>query len=140
MRVETKPKKQPVAWIPKVFELFKQKGQLTSQELAAVAGKTLGGDAVTRCRQLGLPIEPVGFVNGSRLPRKLYALNTHVLWLALEESLKQMNRYALILNSREQSAQCQIFRNPATWIEHVHQIHKSQPNVSPNETTLKPDV
>jgi hypothetical protein len=127
VRVETRRPKQPVTWIPDVLELFRQKGQLTSRELAAVAGRTRGGDAVTRCRQLGLPVEGVGFVNGSRLPRKLYALNPHPLWLALEEAVKQINRYALILNSREQSPQCRIFRNVAMWIERVQRTEKPKP-------------
>ncbi|HEY6252025.1 MAG TPA: hypothetical protein VI685_18875 [Candidatus Angelobacter sp.] len=122
MRVETRRPKQPVTWIPAVLELFKQKAQVTSQEVATVVGKTLGGDAVTRCRQLGLPLEAAGFLNGNRLPRKLYTLNTHLLWLALEEAVQQINRYALLFNSREGSSDCRTFRNLAIWMEHVQRL------------------
>lgn len=127
MRAETRRPKQPITWIPQVLDLFKLKGHLTSRELAAAVGKILGGDAVTRCRQLGIPLQGVGFVNGSRLPRKLYALDAPFLWLALEEARQQINRYALILNSRDQSAQCPTFRTMAMWIEHVHRIQKARP-------------
>lgn len=127
MRVGTRQPKQPVTWIPTVLELFQQKGRLTSQELAGAAGKRFGSDAITRCRQLGLPLEVAGSLNGSRLPRKLYTLNTRLLWLALEEAIKQMNRYALILNSRDRLADCRTFRNPAIWIQHVHRLEKLKP-------------
>lgn len=124
MRLGTRRPKQPVNWVPAVLQLFQQKGLVTSQDVAKVAGKQFGGDAVTRCRQLGLPVEAAGLLNGSRLPRKLYTLNTGVLWFALEEAVKQIDRYALILNSRDHSAKCRTFRNPAMWIEHVHRLEK----------------
>ena len=124
MRAETRRPKQPVTWIPQVLDLLKLKGHVTSRELAGVIGKTIGGDAITRCRQLGIPLQVVGFANGTRLPTKLYALDAPFLWLALEEALQQINRYALILNSEDQSAQYPTFRTMATWIKHVHQREK----------------
>lgn len=113
-------------WIPQLLELFQQKGKLTSQELAEVLGKASGGDAVTRCRQAGLPLQVAGWVNGSRLPGKLYALDAPLLWLALDEAVQQIRRYALILNSLDPSAHCAIYRNPVEWIEHVRRIHNMQ--------------
>ena len=95
--------KQPVTWIPQVLELFAQKGQLTSRELGAAIGKAFGGDAVTRCRQVGIPLRCVGFPNGSKLPRKLYALDYPILWRALEQAVKQIDRYTLLIRSREPS-------------------------------------
>lgn len=133
MRVETRRPKQPVIWIPAVLELFQQKARVTSQELATAVGKAFGGDAVTRCRQLGLPLETAGLLNGSRLPRKLYTLNTRLLWLALEEALNQINRYALILNTLDHSADCRTYRNPAMWIEHVRRLESSKPNLPRTE-------
>ncbi len=121
MRVGNRRPKQPVTWIPAVLQLFQQKGCLTSQELAKVTGKKSGGDAITRCRQLGLPLETAGLLDGSRLPHKL---NTGFLWFALEEAVKQINRYALILNGHDRSADCQTFRNLALWIEHVHRLER----------------
>ena len=126
MRAETRRPKQPITWIPQVLDLIKLKGHVTSRELAAAAGKKLGGDAVTRCRQLGIPLQDIGIVNDSRPPRKLYALDAPFLWLALEEALQQINRYALILNSGDQSAQCPTFRTMAMWIQHVHQMEKAR--------------
>jgi hypothetical protein len=113
-----------VTWIPAVLELFRLKGLVTSQEVAKAAGKQFGGDAITRCRQLGLPVEAAGLLNGSRPPRKVYTLNTALLWFALEEAVKQIDRYGLILNSRDHSAKCRTFRNPAVWIQHVHRLEK----------------
>ena len=124
MRLGTRRPKQPVNWVPTVLELFQQKGLVTSQEVAKAAGKQFGGDAVTRCRQLGLPVEAAGLLNGSRLPRKLYTLNTRLLWFALEEAVKQIDRHALILNSRDHAAKCPTFRKPAMWIQHVHRLEK----------------
>ena len=121
VKVETSRARQSRAWISQVLQLFKERGQLTSRELAAVVGKVSGGDAVTRCRQVGLPVEAVGLVSNSRLPRKLYALDTPILWQALQEAVQQIDRYALILNTLDQSAQRQIFRGPGTWIQHVRQ-------------------
>lgn len=109
-----------------MLDLFKLKGHVTSREIAAAVGKTLGGDAVTRCRQIGIPLEPVGFARDTRLPTKLYSLDAPFLWLALEEALQQINRYALILNSEDQSAQCPTFRTMAIWIEHVRGIEKAR--------------
>lgn len=109
-----------------MLDLFKLKGHVTSRELAAAVGKTFGGDAVTRCRQLGVPLQAVGFANGTKLKTKLYALDAAFLWLALEEALQQINRYALILNSGDQTAQCPTFRTMALWIKHVHQIEKAR--------------
>jgi len=126
MRAETRRPKQPITWIPQVLDLIKLKGHVTSRELAAAAGKKLGGDAVTRCRQLGIPLQAIGIVNGSRPPQKLYALDAPFLWLALEEALQQINRYALILNSGDQSAQCPTFRTMAMWVQHVHQTEKAR--------------
>ena len=126
MRAETRRPKQPITWIPQVLDLIKLKGHVTSRELAAAAGKKLGGDAVTRCRQLGIPLQAIGIVNGSRPPQKLYALDAPFLWLALEEALQQINRYALILNSGDQSAQYPTFRTIAMWIQHVHQMEKAR--------------
>lgn len=125
LRVESKKPKQPLTWIPRVIQLFNQKAQLTSQELAVAVGKHLGGDAVTRCRQVGLPITPVGFAPGSDRT-KLYTLDVPFLWLALEEAVQQINRYALILNSEDQSAQCPTFRTMAMWIQHVHLMEKTR--------------
>jgi len=126
MRAETRRPKQPITWIPQVLDLIKLKGHVTSRELAAAAGKKLGGDTVTRCRQLGIPLQAIGIVNGSRPPQKLYALDAPFLWLALEEALQQINRYALILNSGDQSAQCPTFRTMAMWVQHVHQTEKAR--------------
>jgi hypothetical protein len=126
-----------VTWIPAVLELFRQKGLITSQEVAKAAGKQFGGDAVTRCRQLGLPVEAAGLLSGTRPPRKLYTLNTALLWLALEEAVKQIDRYALILNSRDHSTKCHTFRNPATWIQHLHRLEKLKPRLPVNGTELK---
>ena len=137
MRVGTRRPKQPVTWIPTVLELFKTKGRLTSQELATAIGKKFGGDAVTRCRQLGLPLQPVGLLNGSKPPRKLYALNANLLWIALEEAVQQINRYALILNSRENSSDCRTFRNLALWMEHVNRLQKLKPKAPLNGTEAK---
>ena len=132
MRAGTRQPKQPVTWIPAVLELFEQKGRLTSQELAKLASKRSGGDAVTRCRQLGLPIEAVGLLNGSRLPRKLYKFNTRLLWIALEEAVQQINRYALLLNNREARSECRTFRSTALWMEHVQRLQKLKSKVVPN--------
>jgi hypothetical protein len=120
-----------VTWIPQVLALFKRKGQVTSQELATIAGKTIGGDAVTRCRQLGLPVEAAGVVNGSRPPHKLYVLDSAVLWFALQEAVRQIDRYALLLNTVDQSAQCRTFRNPGAWIEHLRRLASSDQTKSP---------
>jgi hypothetical protein len=122
VRVETTRPRQSRAWISQVLQLFKERGQLTSRELADVVGKVSGGDAITRCRQVGLPIEAVGLVSNSRLPRKLYALDTPILWQALQEAVQQIDRYALVLNTLDQSAQRQIFRGPGTWIQHIRQM------------------
>jgi len=124
VRVGIRRPKQPVTWIPAVLQLFQQKGCLTSQELAKVTGKKSGGDAITRCRQLGLPLETAGLLDGSRLPRKLYTLNTASLWFALEQAIKQINHYALILNGHDRSADYPTFRNPALWIQHVHRLER----------------
>jgi hypothetical protein len=137
VRLGTRRPKQPVTWIPAVLELFQHKGRLTSQELAKAAGKSLGGDAVTRCRQLGLPVEAAGLVNGSKPPRKLYTLDTRLLWLALEKALEQINRHALILNSIDHSADCRTYRNPAMWIEHVRRLEKLKPRLPAKRTKLK---
>lgn len=137
MRLGTRRPKQPVTWIPAVLELFRTKGRLTSQEIASAIGKKFGGDAVTRCRQIGLPVEPVGLLNGSRLPRKLYALNTNLLWIALQEAVQQVNRYALLLNSREESADCRTFRNLALWMEHVNRLQELKPKALPNGRNVK---
>jgi len=136
VRADTRRPKQPVTWIPQVLELLKLKGHVTSSELAAAIGKKLGGDAVTRCRQLGIPLEGIGILNGSRPPRKIYALDAPFLWLALEEALQQINRYALILNSGDQSAQCPTFRTIAMWIQHVHQIEKARQKPRSHKKTL----
>ena len=85
----------------------------------------MGGDAVTRCRQVGLPVEAVGLAEGSDR-EKLYALDAPFLWRALEEALQQINRYALILNSEDRTAQYSRFRTMATWIEHVRGIEKAR--------------
>jgi hypothetical protein len=121
VRAETRQPKQSPAWILQVLQLFKERGHLTSREVADVAGKISGGDAITRCRQVGLPVEAVGLVSNSRLPRKLYALDTPILWQALQEAVQQIDRYAMILNSLDQSAQRQVFRNPGMWIQHIRQ-------------------
>lgn len=125
LRAETRRPKQPVTWIPQVLDLFKLKGHVTSRELAAVLGKSMGGDAVTRCRQVGLPVEAVGLAEGSDR-QKLYALDASFLWLALEEAVQQINRYALLLNSGDRSAQYPRFRTMAIWIEHVRGIEKAR--------------
>jgi len=137
VRLGTRRPKQPVTWIPTVLELFQQKARLTSQELAQAAGKRVGGDAVTRCRQLGLPLEADGFLSGSRLPRKLYTLNTNLLWIALEEAVQQINRYALLMNSREGCTDCRTFPNLAMWIEHVRRLEKLKTKPSANGSKLK---
>lgn len=137
MRLGTRRPKQPVNWVPTVLELFQQKGLVTSQEVAKAAGKQFGGDAVTRCRQLGLPVEAAGLLNGSRLPRKLYKLNTRLLWFALEEAVKRIDRYALILNSCDHTADCQTYRNPAIWIEYVRQLEGFKTKPSANGSKLK---
>ena len=128
MRVDPKRTRQPVTWIPSVLEAFKQKGLLTSNELAAVVGKSLGGDAVTRCRQRGLPIQPVGHVPGSRLKR-LYALDIPILWLALEEAVKQIDRYARLLNMQDGETRFS-FPSAAAWIAHckILEAQASGPN------------
>jgi hypothetical protein len=135
VRLGTRRPKQPVNWVPAVLELFQQKGLVTSQEVAKAAGKQFGGDAVTRCRQLGLPVEAAGLLNGSRLPRKLYTLNTRLLWSALGEAVKQINRHALILNTLDHSADCPTYRNPAMWIEHVRRLENSKPNLPRTEAS-----
>ena len=137
MRPGTRRPKQPVNWVPTVLELFQQKGLVTSQEVAKAAGKQFGGDAVTRCRQLGLPVGAAGLLSGSRLPRKLYTLNTGLLWRALEEALQQINRHALILNSIDHSADCRTYRNPAIWIQHVRQLERLKTKPSANGSKLK---
>lgn len=137
MRAGNRRPKQLVTWIPAVLELFQQKGLVTSQEVAKVAGKQFGGDAVTRCRQLGLPVEADGLLNGSRLPRKLYTLNTGLLWFALEEAINQINRYALLLNSLDDSADCRTYRNPAIWIEHVRRLERMKTKPSANGSKVK---
>jgi hypothetical protein len=43
VRVDTKRKRQGVTWVPAVLELLKQKGLVTSNELAVVMGKVQGG-------------------------------------------------------------------------------------------------
>lgn len=137
MRLGTRRPKQPVNWVPAVLELFQQKGLVTSQEVAKAAGKQFGGDAVTRCRQLGLPVEAAGLLNGSRLPRKLYTLNTRLLWFALEEAVKQIDHYALILNSRDHAADRRTYRNPGMWIEHVRHLERLKTKPSANGSKLK---
>lgn len=137
MRLGTRRPKQPVTWIPAVLELFQQNARLTSQELAQAAGKRFGGDAVTRCRQLGLPLEAAGLLNGSRLPRKLYTLNTRLLWLALEEAVQQINRYALLINSREGCSDCRTFASLTVWIEHVNRLQKLKPKLPAKGNKLK---
>jgi hypothetical protein len=127
VRLGIRRPKEPVTWIPAVLELFATKGCLTSQEIASTIGKKFGGDAVTRCRQLGLPIQSVGLLNGSKPPRKLYALNASLLWIALEEAVQQINRYALLFNSRENSSNCRTFRNLVLWMEHVNRLQKLKP-------------
>lgn len=126
-----------MTWITAILQLFQQKGQLTSQELAVVAGKNVGGDAVTRCRQLGLPLETAGLLDGSRLPRKVYTLNTNLLWIALQEAVQQINRYALLINSREGCSDCLTSRNLAQWMEHVNGIQKLKPTVPSQKAKLK---
>lgn len=108
-----------------MLELFKLKGRVTSREIAAAIGKTLGGDAVTRCRQVGLPVEAVGLAEGSDR-EKVYVLDASFLWLALEEAVQQINRYALLLNSEDRTAQCPTFRTVAVWIENVRGIEKAR--------------
>ena len=125
LRLGSRKPKQPVTWVPAVIQLFNQKPRLTSQELAVAIGKHFGGDAVTRCRQIGIPITAVGFAPGSDRT-KLYALDVPFLWFALEEALQQINRYARILNNEDHSAQYPTFRTMAMWIQHIHQIQKTQ--------------
>lgn len=137
MRLGVRRPKQPVTWVPAVLQLFQQKGRLTSQELAVVVGKNVGGDAVTRCRQLGLPLETAGLLNGSRPPRKVYTLNTNLLWIALQEAVQQINRYALLINSRESCSDCRMFRNLALWMEHVNRLQNLKPKAPSQETKLK---
>lgn len=127
MRLGTRRPKQPVNWIPAVLELFQQKGLVTSEEIAKAAGKRFGGDAVTRCRQLGLPVETAGLLNGSRLPRKLYALNTRLLWTALEQAVQQINRYVLLLNSREPVSNVAHFAMPVSGLNMYSAFKNSNP-------------
>jgi hypothetical protein len=121
VRVDNRRPRQPVTWIPQVLELFKQKGVLTSNELAHILGKTLGGDAVTRCRQRGLPIEAVGRVPGNRLLQKLYALDIPIVWLALEEAVKQIGRYARLLSLQDGETR-PSFAGAAAWIRHCRTL------------------
>jgi hypothetical protein len=108
-----------------VLELFKEKGQLTSRELALVVGKTSGGDALTRCRQVGIPIRVVGLAPGSDR-EKLYALDPAELWSALEESVRQQSRYARLLNMQDQGARLS-FPSAAAWIVHYRKIVRMGP-------------
>lgn len=131
MRVDTRKSKEPATWIPKVLELFNHKGKVTSQELAKVLGKALGGDALTRCRQVGIPLQCVGFVNGSKLPRKLYALDFSILWSALEEAVKQIDRYTLILRAADPKTSRQTYRAVGTWIERIRRFEQIKGMHSP---------
>jgi hypothetical protein len=126
MRVETRRPKQAMTWLPDVLELFAQKGQLTSRELAAVVRTVGGGDAVTRCRQIGLPIKTVGAVQGGNNRKKLYILDILELWSALEASLKQHSRYARLLNYQDSGTR-PTFRGAAGWIVQLRKTAKDQP-------------
>lgn len=120
MRVEERRPRQPVTWLSQVLELFEQKGQVTSNELAAVVGKALGGDAVTRCRQVGLPVKAVGLVPGSE-KKKLYALDAVEIWSALEESIQQQNRYVKLLNLVDEGKR-PSFTNAVAWVTHLRKL------------------
>lgn len=120
MRVEERRPRQPVTWLSQVLELFEQKGQVTSNELAAVVGKALAGDAVTRCRQIGLPVKAVGLVPGSE-KKKLYALDAIEIWSALEESVQQQNRCVKLLNLVDDGKR-PSFTNAAAWITRLRKI------------------
>ena len=100
-----------MGWIPDVLELLKHRGQVTANELAAVMGQRHGPDAVTRCRQVGLPIVAVGYVPGKG-GRRLYTLDAPVLWSALEEAVKELNRH-VPLNDTDR----RFLRGPGHWIE-----------------------
>ena len=75
MKAETRRPKQPITWIAQALDLFKLKGHVTSRRLAAAVGKTLGGDAVMRCRQLGIALRRLGFVNGPVFKPRLHLRN-----------------------------------------------------------------
>src|SRR5215469_10115053 len=122
MRVESRKPKQPVTWIPAVLTLITQKGPITSSELAAVVGKTSGGIALTRCRQVGLPIKAVGIAPGSDR-QKLYNLDIAELWLALEECVKQQNRYARLITMQDGCPR-PLFSGPTAWIAHLRKLDK----------------
>ena len=109
-----------------MLELFGQNGRLTSQELAKAVDKGSESDVLAQCRQIGLPLEAVGRADGSPLASKLYVLDTRLLWVALDEALQQVNRYALLLNFLDSGSQCQTFRGVGLWIEHVRRIEKAR--------------
>jgi hypothetical protein len=124
MRVDAKKPKQPVTSIPRLLDLFKQNGPLNSRELANLLGKNFGAAAVTRCRQLGIPLQRMGSLNGSKLRTKLYALDSSVLWHALEEAVRQIDKYALILTSQDHLADRRTYGTVAEWIQHAQRIRK----------------
>lgn len=113
-----------VTWIPQALELFQRRGQLTSAELTAAFGKSFGGDAVVYCREVGLPLQITGSVNDSKPPQKRYAVDLFILWRALEEAVRQIDRYVVVLRTMDQVPDRQTFRTVSRWIEHVHRIEK----------------
>ena len=125
MRVESRKPKQPVTWIPAVLTLITQKGPVASRELAAVVGKTSGGIALTRCRQVGLPIKAVGIAPGSDR-QKLYNLDIAELWVALEECVKQQNRYAQLV-SLQDGCPRRMFSGVPAWIVHLRELMQLKP-------------
>jgi hypothetical protein len=113
---------QAATRIPTVLELFFYGRELTASQLAVGFGMPLGADAVTRCRQAGLPLRLVG-----KLPDKLYAVDLPALWRTLEEAIGQIDRYLLLLQRSGLLKNRHTFRTAAKWMQHVRRVGKLEP-------------
>lgn len=122
LRVQPRRRKQPEDWLLDVLELFREKGQLTARQLALAAGKSSGGEAITCCRQIGLPIKAIGKVAGGNNKVSVYTLDLVELWSALEKSVQQQGRYARLLGYLDNRSRRLVFPGPAAWIAHLRRV------------------
>lgn len=124
MKVDVQRRSRTVTWLPNVLELLKQRGHVTANELAAVMGQRHGPDAVTRCKQVGLPIAAVGYMPGKGA-RRLYALDAPLLWSALDQAVTELNHCSSLRNGDDRKNRLSL-RSAGNWIAHIQKKPKGR--------------
>jgi|SRR5579863_520721 len=124
MRVDAGKPKESISWILLVLELLKHKGPLTGRELAGFLGKSLGRNALSRCRKVGIPLDCIRFRNGRSIRRKRYTLHVSMLWNAIEEAVRQIDQQAVILRGTGLSNKRRTYKTVAAWIQHVQRLER----------------